>query len=59
MPNRLLMQLSGKTPQACIDHLYAAIYVVSKQVIQTGFPVADMVNKLNDIHSELIKGLKE
>lgn len=58
MYNELLNALEGKAPQICFDNLYAAIYVVAKQMIREGFPVDVMIDKLNGIHEQLIKGIK-
>lgn len=57
MHNALLQALEGKSPQICFDNLYAAIYVVAKQMIGEGFPVDVMVAKLNGIQEEMVKGL--
>lgn len=57
MASDLLKALEGKAPQVCFDHLYAAIYVVAKQMIREGFPVDTMVAKLNGIQVEMIRGL--
>jgi len=57
MHNQLLKALEGNCPQVCFDNLYAAIYVVAKQMIREGFPVDVMVDKLNSIQQEMVKGL--
>ena len=61
MPRSLLDTLNGKPPQMCIDQLYSAIYVCTRQFILNGFPldqalsVLDKKNKLmvEELHSEL------
>ncbi len=53
------MQLNGKTPQACIDQLYAAIYICSRDFIINGFPLDQACKVLGNKHDLVIKQLND
>jgi hypothetical protein len=54
----VLIQCEGKPPQICLDELYAAIYVASRQFIMGGFPLDQAVHVMEKKHGMIVKQLK-
>ncbi len=54
----ILTELEGKAPQICLDELYAAIYIASRQFIINGFPLRTAIDVMSTKHLLLLRALE-